>query len=96
MSLSKLPRLTGWLLLTLLLLLLILFSYPEQLPVVLYKCALVSLGSVMAYWVDRSMFYYDRPHTYTESGEDLIPRGLAMLRRAIICCACVLGLTMGL
>lgn len=96
MSLSKLPRLTGWSLLAVMLLVAIAFVSPKELPVVLYKLSLVSLSAVLGYWVDRSMFPYDRPHTYNETGEDLVPRGLAMLRRAIIVVACVLGLTLGL
>jgi hypothetical protein len=69
---------------------------PHQLPVVIYKLSLVTLGVVIAYWVDRALFPYDRPHTYLETGEDLMPRGLAMLRRALVVVACVLGLTLGL
>jgi hypothetical protein len=93
---SENGRLLGWLLAALLLLLAIAWLSPQQLPVVLYKSALVSLGAVMAYWVDRAYFPYDRPHTYAETGEDLLPRGLAMLRRALIAVACILGLTLGL
>lgn len=96
MNLQNLPRFWPWLLLSALLLLAIGLTTPEQLPVVLYKLSLVTLGAVLAYWVDRSLFPYDRPHTYAETGEDLIPRGLAMLRRALIVLACVLGLTLGL
>lgn len=51
---------------------------------------------MIAYRVDRAYFPYDRPHTYAETGEDLLPRGLAMLRRALIAVACILGLTLGL
>jgi hypothetical protein len=72
------------------------FVSAHQLPVVLYKLALVTLACVLGYWVDRALFPYDRPHTYAETGEDLLPRGLAMLRRALIVLACVLGLTLGL
>jgi hypothetical protein len=96
MNLQFLPRFWLWALLSALLLVAIAFVNPVNLPVVLYKLALVTLGAVLAYWVDRSLFPYDRPHTYAETGEDLIPRGLAMLRRALIVLACVLGLTLGL
>lgn len=91
-----LPRLITWIILSLALFAAIAFTSPHQLPVVLYKAALVSLAAVLGYWLDRSLFPYDRPHTYQEYGEDLIPRGLAMLRRALIVLACVLGLTLGL
>ena len=91
-----LPRLTLWAIVAVLLLLTIAMVSPQQLPVVLYKLALVTFACVLGYWLDRTLFPYDRPHTYLEYGEDLVPRGLAMLRRALIVLACVLGLTLGL
>lgn len=93
---SKKFRLFAWLLAAFCLLLWISLLSPQQLPVVLYKVAMVLLGVVIAYRVDRAYFPYDRPHTYSETGEDLLPRGLAMLRRALIAVACILGLTLGL
>jgi hypothetical protein len=96
MTFLKLPRLSGWLLVALMLLPLIGWLSPHQLPVVIYKLSLVTLGVVIAYHADLALFPYDRPHTYSITGEDLIPRGLAMLRRALIVVACVLGLTLGL
>lgn len=92
----QLPRLFIWIILSLVLIAAIAFISPQQLPVVLYKVALVSLAVVLGYWLDRALFPYDRPHTYAETGEDLMPRGIAMLRRALIVLACVLGLTLGL
>ena len=89
-------RLLGWLLAAFWLLLWLYLLSPQQLPVVLYKVAMVLLGVVIAYRVDRAYFPYDRPHTYAETGEDLLPRGLSMLRRALIAVACILGLTLGL
>ena len=91
-----LPRLTLWAIVAVLLLFLLNHFRPQDLPVVLYKLTLVTLACVLGYWLDRTLFPYDRPHTYQEYGEDLIPRGLAMLRRALIVLACVLGLTLGL
>lgn len=91
-----LPRLTLWAIVAVLLLFAISVVSPQQLPVVLYKLSLVTIACVLGYWLDRTLFPYDRPHTYLEYGEDLIPRGLAMLRRALIVMACVLGLTLGL
>lgn len=92
----KPPRLTLWAFWAALLLFAISWLSPHQLPLVLYKLALVTLAAVLGYWLDRGLFPYDRPHTYGETGEDLMPRGLAMLRRALIVLACVLGLTLGL
>lgn len=86
------PRLTDWTLVTLALLLALALLAPEQLQVVLYKAFLVTLGAVLAYWIDRSLFPYARPHTCI--GEIHIVG--AWLRRGLIVLACVLGLTLGL
>lgn len=91
-----LPRCFTWMLISILLLVSVSFTSPTELPVILYKLSMVTTGAVLGYWIDRALFPYDRPHSYSESGEDLIPRGLAMLRRALVVIACVLGLTLGL
>lgn len=87
----KLPRLTTWILITVALLLAIAWISPHQLPVVLYKSALVTQGAVLGYWIDRTLFT-SRPHDM-ELGTT---RSLAELRRAAIVLACILGLTLGL
>ena len=71
---------------------------PHQLPVVLYKCGLVTLGAVLGYWIDRNLFPYSRPHeaTCVDRAGAHWARSMAMLRRAIVVLACVLGLTLGL
>ena len=60
------PRNTLWLLAAVLLLVLIAVVSPVQLPVVLYKLALVALAVVAGYWVDRALFPYARPDGYLE------------------------------
>lgn len=89
-----LPRMWLWTLITVGLLLALLFIRPEQLQVVLYKGALVTLAAVLAYWIDRSLFPYeqDRPHQCI-GGIHIVG---AWLRRAVIVLACVLGMTLGL
>lgn len=61
---ARLPRLTGWLLITLLLLVAVWLIAPQQLPVSLYKLSLVSLAGVVGYWLDRSLFPYARPDAF--------------------------------
>lgn len=90
------PRCFFWLLISFLLLYTVAIISPKEIPVILYKLSMVTTGAVLGYWIDRALFPYDRPHSYAESGEDLIPRGLAMLRRALVVIACVLGLTLGM
>ncbi len=108
--LSKLPipRLAFWLLVSVVLLAGIALISPQQLPVVLYKIALVTIAAVLGYWLDRTLFPYARPHKFIEATFD-VPlseiechrlnwqqAAFATLRRALIVLACVLGLTLGL
>lgn len=62
----KPPRLSGWLIATLLLLILIALLAPHQLPVSLYKLSLVSMAGVAGYWLDRSLFPYARPDLFID------------------------------
>lgn len=88
---KQLPRLYGWALFTALLLLVVWYLAPHQIPVVLYKITLVTLGVVIAYWLDRALFPGMRPHLLV--GWFAVAAGI---RRALIVIACVLGLTLGL
>ena len=58
---QRVPRLTGWTLITLALLIAVWALSPQQLPVSLYKLSLVTLAAVIGYWLDRSIFPYARP-----------------------------------
>lgn len=60
----KIPRLFGWLIATIVLVCLIGLLAPQQLPVSLYKLSLVTMGGVLGYWLDRSLFPYARPDTF--------------------------------
>ena len=62
----RLPRLSGWLLITLALAGAVLAIAPHQLPVSLYKLSLVTLAGVVGYWLDRSLFPYARPDVFLE------------------------------
>lgn len=105
----RIPRLTDWMLITIGLLLAIAVLQPQQLQVVLYKSCLVALGGVVGYWIDRRLFPYARPHkavnkysrALSRSDEDAafghgLLAAFAMIRRAVVVLACVLGLTLGL
>lgn len=58
---SKLPRLTSWWLIALLLSIAVFIIAPQQLPVSIYKLNLIALAAVAGYWIDRSVFPYARP-----------------------------------
>lgn len=60
------PRNSLWLAAAVVLMTFIAVISPVQLPVVLYKAALVSLAVVMGYWLDRALFPYARPDGFLE------------------------------
>lgn len=68
---QRVPRLSGWALITICLMAGIWALAPQQLPVSLYKLSLVTLAAVVGYWLDRSLFPYARPDTFM--GSDLLP-----------------------
>ena len=74
-ALRRLPRTTSWLIATAVLLAAIAMFSPVQLPVVLYKAALIALAAVLGYWLDRGLFPYSRPDGYLmrEWREESIP-----------------------
>ncbi len=72
--LHRLPRLSGWLLITILLMVSVWAIAPHQLAVSLYKFSLVSLAAVVGYWLDRSLFPYARPDEFLGPDvEDALP-----------------------
>jgi Putative 2/3 transmembrane domain holin len=109
-----LPRLTTWLILSIILVIAIYLVSPAQLPVALYKLALISLAAVVAYWLDRALFPYARPDGYLkedwrceldggcESVDYPVADGYAlvfcaaMIRRAVVVLAVVVGVALGL
>lgn len=88
---QRAPRMTAWTLISVALLIALALIAPLKLPVVLYKCGLVTLGGVLGYWIDRALFPYSRPCQVPN--ED---RCMTGLRRALVVLACILGLTLGL
>lgn len=60
----RLPRLTTWLIVAALLIVVIGIVSPQQVPVAIYKLSLISLAAVGSYWIDRALFPYARPDGY--------------------------------
>jgi hypothetical protein len=58
------PRSSLFLVLAVLLLAAIAVIKPDNLPVVLYKAALIALAAVIGYWLDRALFPYARPDSF--------------------------------
>lgn len=82
-----------WIAIALLLAGVIAWLAPHQLPVTLYKLSLISAGGAVGYWIDRSLFPYARPDDYWVAPG--IETAAAMLRRAIIVAACIVGVALG-
>lgn len=108
------PRMSGWLLIAVLLIGLMALIAPKQVPIAIYKLSLISLAGVAGYLLDRSLFPYARPDGYLKrdwrcadgtcvrDADYPVITGyqrvfaLAMLRRAIVVAAAVIGVAVGL
>lgn len=98
--LQRLPRLTAWLFINLVLLACVGAIAPQQLPVSLYKLSLVALAGLMGYWLDRSIFPYGRPdqpdvNLWTNSLELALISAVSMVRRALIVVGAMLAMGLG-
>lgn len=104
------PRMTLWLSVSLALLLLIAVLAPHLPPLSLYKLSLLTAAAWVGYWIDRGLFPYGRPDRFLppdfqdELGNtvplppqlpDAIALGAAMLRRAIVIAAAMMGVALG-
>jgi len=84
------PRLTDWALAALALSVVIAIVAPQQIGVTIYKLSLVTAAAVVGYWIDRALYPYARPDRVECSD-----RPAAMIRRAIVVAACVVGVSLG-
>lgn len=105
----KLPRMAGWLMVSIVLALVIVALAPQQLPVTLYKLSLITTAAWVAYWIDRGLFPYARPDRFIQwnaspgapavglalSSSQVIAFAAAMLRRAILIAAAMIGVALG-
>lgn len=104
------PRLGGWLFAAALLIGIIATVSPQQLPVVIYKLALITLAAVLGYWLDRSLFPDSSPGQLMTNGivrasaDDLPATAIdwcvilaaALIRRSLIVAAVCLSVAIGL
>ena len=87
------PRMSGWWLISLVLLGVVWLVAPQQLPVVVNKLSLISIAAVVGFHIDAGVFPYARvgdlkdrhPHLYAA----------AQLRRAVIIAAAMIGVSLG-
>jgi Putative 2/3 transmembrane domain holin len=90
---QRAPRLWGWALITIVLVVAVWGLAPQQLPVSLYKLSLVTLAAVVGYWLDRSLFPYARPDKFEFEHATLF--GLTMVRRALVVGCAMLAMGLG-
>ena len=90
---QRAPRLWGWALITLALLVAVWALAPQQLPLSLYKLSLVALAAMVGYWLDRSLFPYARPDKFEFESVNLF--AACMLRRSIIVGFAMLAMGLG-
>lgn len=99
-------RMQIWAIVSIALGLLLVLLAPRQIPVSLYKLALVSNAAWIAYWIDRSLFPYARPDVFlppcdrpvlTPFNSDgmVVAFAAAMLRRALIIAAAMIAVALG-
>lgn len=91
----KLPRMSGWIVITVLLTVAIYMLAPQQLAVSLYKLSLITTAAVVGYWIDRSLFPYARPDKFEQHYLNANLIAASMLRRAIIVGSAMLGVSLG-
>lgn len=91
---NAMTRVGGWVLTTALLLVGIYYLAPQQLEVIGYKAALVTLAATLAYMIDRTL-YANMSGTPTMTPGDVLSAART-LSRAIVLLAIVLGLTGGI
>lgn len=92
---DKAPRLSLWWSLTILLGALVYYLSPQQFPIILYKMSLVSLASIVAYWIDRSLFKFAWPKIDEYMQRDMVTSA-RVLARSFVYLGTVLGITLGL
>lgn len=80
-------RMAQWAIIALFLLLIIAWVAPQQIPVMLYKMALVSQFAHLGYWVDRTLFPHGRPGDMLEAKD----WHSTELRRAILVSAVIVA-----
>jgi|GEM_PF-356642 len=61
---NNMPRLFGWLVLSVVMVAGLYFVAPQQVTVAFYKLALICVAAVVGYFLDRSLFPYGRPDGY--------------------------------
>ena len=89
------PRMWDWVLYSLVLLGLIWWIAPQQLPVVAYKAALMAFAVVAAYLADRALFKRVRDRIDENMPRDIFSAA-RLIARALVFLGVVKGITLGI
>jgi hypothetical protein len=95
MKLPQMPRMHGWIALSIGLLALVYVTAPQQLTVVLYKSALLAIAAVATYWVDRSLFARLSDRLIKGMRRDAVSAA-RVVARGMIFLGCAIGITLGI
>lgn len=90
---KPMPRLTGWLFLTIMLMGLIAWIAPHQIQVTAYKVSLVTLGGVIGYWMSRAVVKM-RMDSILVAGQYTLAAALLIYRGVCVGCG-MLALSLG-
>jgi hypothetical protein len=89
------PRMGLWIIVSVLVIGIIAAVASQQLAVMLYKVSLVTLGAVIAYFIDRSLFKNMDANLGGGTSLRDVAAAARMLSRALVFVAVVLGLSLG-
>lgn len=92
---ERVPRMSGWMIVTAVLFAGICWIAPQQIQVVTYKVLLLTFAVVISYHADRAIFMRVRDRLGPDMPRDIFAAA-RLLSRALIFLGCVLGLTLGL
>lgn len=93
---KRVTRLWGWMAIAVVLVGVVAYVSPQQVPVIMYKLALVTVSAVVAYWIDQSLFKFV-PHAQLDSFLPTSTYGAArLIARAVIYLGTVLAISLGL
>ena len=95
----KNSRMIIWLAISIPLILIVAFISPQKIELLVNKTVMITFSAWLGYRIDRGLFPYARPDRLAEAPampDSDLAFAAAMLRRAIIVAACVLGMEIGL
>lgn len=91
----EVPRMSGWAVITITLVSMILYMNPQNVPIFLHKIAYITFSACLAYWIDRALYSQVRDKISMRMERDMFSSA-RLLCRAVIFHGVVSGLSLGL